>query len=119
MALNYDLTEIKGYKRKVYAAIKSDSGETRYKMKHIPETIVFLTMSVGMREITEKNWERFYNRAHLIETIHGSFYFVTKRGKAVPRYISKDDVKSMIGLKTNASELTTKQFIKRFDTHQL
>jgi hypothetical protein len=119
MALNYDLREIKGYKRRVFSPVKSESDETQYKMKSIPQTIVFLTMTVGMREINEKNWERFYNRAHLIETIHGSFYFVTKRGKLVPRYISKDDIKSMIGLKTNASELTTKQFMKRFDTHQI
>jgi hypothetical protein len=119
MALNYDLREIKGYKRRVYSRVKSESGETQYKMKSIPQTIVFLTMTVGMREITEKNWERFYNRAHLLETVHGSFYFVTKRGKLVPKYISKEDIKSMIGLKTNASELTSRQFMKRFDSHQI
>ncbi len=119
MSLNYDLREIKGYKRKIYSSVKSSSGETQYNMKDIPKTIVFLTMTVGMREITEKNWERFYNRAHLIETIHGSFFYVTKRGKSVPRYITKDDIRSMIGLQTNSSELTTKQFMKRFDDHQI
>jgi hypothetical protein len=119
MALNYDLTEIKGYKRKIYSTVKSASGETQYKMKDIPQTIVFLTMSVGMRTITEKNWMKFYNRTHIIETIYGSFFFETKRGKHVPRYITKDDIQSMIGLQTNASELSTKQFTKRFDDHQL
>jgi hypothetical protein len=119
MALNYNLREIEGYKRKIYSKVKSESGEIQYKMKDIPQTIVFLTMSVGMRTITEKNWMKFYNRAHIIETIHGSFFFETKRGKHVPRYITKDDIQSMIGLQTNASELTTKQFMKRFDDHQL
>lgn len=119
MPLNYDLREIKGYKRKIYSSVKSESGETKYKMKSIPETIIFLTMSVGMRSITEKNWEKFYNRTHLIETVDGSFFFVTKRGKHVPRYITKDDIKSMIGLQTNASELTTGKFMKRFESDKL
>lgn len=119
MPLNYDLRDIKGYKRKIYSPVKSETGETKYKMKSIPETIIFLTMSVGMRSITENNWERFYNRTHMLETVNGSFFYETKRGKHVPRYITKDDIQSMIGLQTNASELTTKQFMKRFDTHQI
>jgi hypothetical protein len=75
-------------------------------------------MSVGMRSITEKNWEKFYNRLHLLETIHGSFFYSRKRGKMVQRYITKDEVKRMIGLEVNASELTSKQFLKRFEKHQ-
>lgn len=119
MALNYDLREIKGYKRKIYSCVKSKTGETQYNIKDIPRSIIFLTMSVGIREITEKNWEKFYNRAHILETVHGSFFYVTKRGKLEPRFISKDDIKSMIGLKTNASELTMRKFINRFEADKL
>jgi hypothetical protein len=36
----------------------------------------------------------------------------------VQRYITKDEVKRMIGLEVNASELTSKQFLKRFEKHQ-
>lgn len=114
MPLNYDLREINQYKRLFK---KAENGNSQ--MKSIPQTIILATMSVGMREITEKNYEKFYHRLHLLETVHGSFFWERKRGRMIPKYITKDEVKRMIGLKVNVTNLTAGQFLKRFDTHQI
>lgn len=115
MALNWNLEDIKNYKRLVYT--KNDDGT--YKMNKIYETIILSTMIVGMREITEENHEKFFNRLRLVESMDGAFFFETKRGKHHPRYIKKEEIKKMIGLRTNASELTRTKFMKRFDNSQL
>jgi hypothetical protein len=113
MSLNFDLRKVSHYKR----LYRKNSNGT-FKLNQISETIILSTMSVGMRSITEKNWEKFYNRLHLLETIHGSFFYSRNRGKMVPRYITKDEVKRLIGLKVNVMDLTPGQFLKRFEKNQ-
>lgn len=103
MPLNYDLSKIKSYKRLI-----TKEGQ----LKEPYSTIILLTMGVGMRSITEENYGKFYNRLHLIETLNGSFFFTDNRK---PLFITKEQVKRMIGLKTNATELTTAKFIKSLD----
>ena len=114
MPLNYDLREINQYKRLFK---KAENGNSQ--MKSIPQTIILATMSVGMREITEDNYGKFYTRLHLLETVHGTFFWERKRGRMLPRYITKDEVKRMIGLKVNVSNLTAGQFLKCFDKNQI
>jgi hypothetical protein len=105
MPLNWDLTEVKDW-----GELFSPTDKEGYqKMLHVPETIITLTMAVGMREITEKNWERFYGRVRLLERIHGAFFYRDKQ----PAYITEEDIKRMIGLHTNSSTLTKAQFLKR------
>ena len=114
MPLNYDLNRIRGYKR-LYK--KSDTGGVE--LKPIPKTIILSTMSVGMREITEDNYKKFFNRLRVIETIYGSFFVVkTKRGFK-QKYITEDDVKAMIGLQTNASEISRSKFLSRIEKELL
>jgi len=115
MALNWNVEDVKNHKRLIYS--KNDDGT--YKMKKIYETIILSTMIVGMRGITEENYEKFYNRLRLVESVNGAFFFETKRGKHHPRYIKKEEIKNMIGLRTNASELTRNKFLKRFDNKEL
>lgn len=107
MPLNYDLNEIKGFKR-LYETSEETTG---VRLKKIPQTIILSTMSVGMRSITEENHVRFFNRLRILETVYGPLLFKhTKRGP-VPRLIELEDVKRMIGLKTNASEISRAKFI--------
>lgn len=111
MALNYDLREIKSYKRLFEKSTETGGS----KMKDVPKTIVMSTMSVGMREITKDNYIKFYNRLNLIENVYGPFFYVRKRGKMIPRHIKLEEVERMIGLKTNASEISRSKFISRID----
>ena len=111
MALNYDLREIKSYKRLFEKSIETEGS----KMKEIPKTIILSTMSVGMREITKNNYIKFYNRLNLLENVYGTFFYERKRGKMNQRHIKLDEVERMIGLKTNASEISRSKFMSRID----
>jgi hypothetical protein len=106
MALNYDLTRIKNYK-KLWE--KSEITQENTQMKEPYRTIIFCTMIVGMREITEENCTKFHERVSFVEKTNGSFFYKNKK----PLYISAKDINRMIGLQTNASLLTKAQFIKR------
>ena len=79
-------------------------------------TLGYLTMSVGIPQITHQNFREFYARVFVIESISGgSRYQVTADGlKQV--VISIDDVKRWIGLKTRAATMTRKQFLGNLST---
>lgn len=111
MALNYDLSEIKSYKRLFEKSTETGGS----KMKDVPRTVVMSTISVGMREITKDNYRKFYNRLNLIENVYGHFFYVRRRGKMIPRPITLGEVERMIGLKTNASEISRTKFLSRID----
>jgi hypothetical protein len=102
MPLNYDLSKVKSYKR-----LFTKEGQ----LKEPYSTIILLTMRVGIRTITEENYGKFYNRLHLLETLHGCFFFKNRK----PLFITREQVERMIGLKTHASDLTTAKFIKSLD----
>lgn len=117
MSLDWNLKKIRDYK-KLYRKI--GEGERGYSptkptftLKSENERIIWLTMIIGMREITEKNWEQFYNRVNFYEKNTDSHLWKKLKNKLVPMYITKDQVQKMIGLSTNASTLTKNQFIKR------
>ena len=71
-------------------------------------------MIIGIREITDKNWERFYNRINIWEKVFGSGYYKRNRKKLVPILVTKEDVQRMIGLSTNASPLSDAKYQKHF-----
>jgi hypothetical protein len=124
MALQTDYTNIKNYKRKLYRKLQEGeygykADEVLYKIKGRLETIIFSTMITGIPNITENNYEQFYNRLHLVETVHGSFFYKTIHNKVVADPIRKEEIEALIGLKSNASTLTLKQFLKRFDKDKL
>lgn len=100
MALTWDATKVTDWKKKTGA---------------VADTMIWMTMFVGMNEITEKNAEEFYARIQLLEKLFGAYLNQTDTETKVtePKYITFDDVKSFIGLTTNASTLTRNQFNKR------
>lgn len=65
------------------------------------ERIYFVTLVTDLGEITEANYGEFYARVKVYETIVGD------------DLITLADVKRRIGLTTNVSNRTSKQFIKR------
>lgn len=117
MSLDWNIKQIRDY-IKLYRKI--GEGERGYSatqptftLRSESERIIWLTMIIGMREITEKNWEQFYNRVNFYEKNTDSHMWKKQKNKLVPMYITKDQVQKMIGLSTNASTLTKNQFIKR------
>ena len=81
-----------------------DNGDDDFRVFSVKtEQLIWLTMSVGIGRITEKNWEKFYTRAYAWQRInnHGSDNLVTA-----------SDVYDHIGLRTNAASLTDSKFAK-------
>ena len=81
-----------------------------YQMKGELQTLIFLTMNIGMDEITKKNYKKFYNRLHFLESQLPSGAYLTYAGESMPYTLEM--IEELIGLKTNATNLTKSKFIK-------
>ena len=86
-----------------------EDGNT-YQMKGEIQTLIFLTMNIGMNEITKKNYKKFYNRLHFLENQLPSGAYLTYSDEPYP--YTRDMIEQLIGLKTNATNLTKSKFIK-------
>lgn len=75
-------------------------------------TFVQLTVHVGMSEVTEKNKGEFFARIHLLEKSNGAFMSVVQKNGLRDRPITRADVDSVVGLSTNASEMSRSAFLK-------
>lgn len=96
MALTYNFENVENYKKKV----RSKRGVL------VANSLVWATMAVGIRKITEKNYKKFYSRLCAFEHLFGCYIYKNSK----PAYITLDEVKNFIGLVTNANELTASQF---------
>lgn len=104
MSLNFNLKTIENYEEVCY------NGD---ELKGQTQGLIFLTMSVGIGEITAKNCVEFYARTRLVEAIHGPMCHRYEEGKP-PIPMPCADValiKAHIGLTTNASLLTRRAFL--------
>jgi hypothetical protein len=102
MALNFDLTKVKN---REFLDNKENASTI--------DMLIYCTMFVGMGEITEKNFVEFFTRVHLLEKVNGTFLKQFDGDKLNPHEITLDDVRNMIGLKTNVSTETRAKFMKR------
>lgn len=96
MSLNWNISKCKDWKR-----LADKKGWP------VTDKLVWATMAVGMGEITERNYEEFYRRLHIIEQNNGTF-FLQHNGQ--PRYITLAEVKRRIGLYTNVGTITKAKF---------
>lgn len=80
----------------------------------ITNALIWATMSVGIRDITEENIPEFYARLRVWEDIAGPMLWGKdeETGKLVERKIEVDDLRKRIGLHTNASSMTRAEWRK-------
>ncbi len=88
MSLNADYRNIEG---------RSKLFDEKNQLRPKAYAVVMMTMLVGMGEITKKNFQEFYRRACMAEAVSGALCQDSKG----PCYITLEDVRQMIGLKTN------------------
>ena len=98
MSLNYDLSHIANWQE-----LLDSSGCTT----PTTEAVIFLTLFVGINEITEKNAVEFACRVHLFETFGDPLL----KGPNGPVRLTLADIQRHIGLKTNATTLTRARFL--------
>lgn len=73
----------------------------------ITKSLIFATIPVGFGTITEANAKEFYTRLSAWERLYGATCY---NGDGSDRFITREDVTKHVGLSTNASDKTTRQF---------
>jgi hypothetical protein len=108
MALHWNVADVKDEKTCWYkTGEKDEDGKDIEKMNAVTNSLIWATMSVGVSEITEKNWKEFFVRLKAVEAVFGPS--VSKDGKSM---ITEKVIFDHIGLYTNASKITTTEFFK-------
>lgn len=102
MSLNYDLSKIKDYDAVCWTEAKEDAAWSPTKkgdkvMNPITNALIWVTMQIGIGEITEENAVEFYSRIHFSEKLFGTN--LSNGGE--PYFLTFEDVRRHIGLKTN------------------
>jgi hypothetical protein len=109
MSLDYELGQIENYKEVCYTG---EPGER--KMSPVTHALIFITMSVDIGRITEKNYLEFYTRAKFAAALFGSSLMkADEHGGYKERGITIEDVRAHIGLHTNVADKTRAYFVKR------
>lgn len=80
----------------------------------ITNALIWATMSVGIRDITEETIPEFYARLRVWENIVGPMLWGKdeETGKLEERKVEVDDLRKRIGLHTNASSMTRAEWRK-------
>jgi hypothetical protein len=98
MALNWNIQDCKNYKQL--------GTEKNWR---VTNSLIWATMAVGLWHITDKNYDEFYRRLHILEQKNGTFLMRDRQ----PYFITKADVKRRIGLRTNASTISKRDFNRK------
>ena len=77
-------------------------------------SFIYMPMIVGIPNITESNWTEFYARVHALELLGGGFRNKVLKSGLKPILFTPAEIKRWVGLETNASVLTRRQFSQKF-----
>lgn len=119
MSLNWNIQDIKDCENvcfevaeetdKVKGVVKGDKT-----LKPLTEALIWATITVDMRGITEKNWKEFAARLMITEKLDGPWLRKVKDGEIIDQFITWEDVKAHIGLSVNVQELRRHIWANRF-----
>ena len=128
MALTWDVTknknayreisieEFKADTRSIFGLPKYDENDKYYQMTNECNLLIFLLgLKIGISDLTESNYERVYNRIHLIEAVNNSAFMSLKNpktNKVKPHFFTLDMVKNNIGIYTNGITKSQAVFLK-------
>lgn len=109
MSLNWDLTKIKNYKELCWEKNEDDASI----LNPVTESLIWLTMGIGIGNITEDNASEVYCRVAMYEKLFGTMLSYWKDSKKVSVAITPEDIYNHIGLSTNVSKETDAAWRKR------
>ncbi len=108
MSLNWNIAKVKEQKTLCWIG----EGE-EVEMRKATEYLLFLTITLGMREITAKNYKKFYARLNMYERLLGSMRsYSIDQHESGDQFYTLAEVEAHIGLTTNASNLTDSAFLR-------
>jgi len=115
--------ETQGAPRDWYVIAEGDEDQIPpgvYMMTQATQALIFLTMSVEIGRITEKNWREFYGRVHAEEKLNGPRRWRRKSETdttSVPIYFTPQEIYDHIGLGTNVSKKSEAKWRKNLLDH--
>lgn len=71
------------------------------------QTVVFNCLAIDIGEITEGNWEEYFQRTYVWERIAGAGMCRWEDEEKIPVYLTPADIKKWIGLHTNVFPKST------------
>src|SRR3954468_15521335 len=102
MALTFDLTKIENYQETGY--------DRDGRLRPVTDLLIWATLHVGFGEISNENADEFYARMMIIHRLHDICIIEDDK----ERMITPEEVRSHIGLTTNAGMNETRaQWIRR------
>ena len=114
MSLNWDISKVKNkddvcYERKTIDGVEDDYLST------VTEQLIWSTMIVDLPGITEANAAEVWERINMYEMCCGPmrYNYDTETKKRTPVYFTKKDILNHVGLSTNVSSKTRKQFLTK------
>lgn len=100
MPLNWNISAVKDWQ-----TLRDDPHQ-----RAITDALLYLTISAGVAEITEKNALEFFERVNILETLHGVFVHKDNGESFDAYHITPADIRRRIGLHTNAAPMTRARF---------
>jgi hypothetical protein len=110
MALYWDLSKVRDCEQ-----VNGDPANPE-NMHPVLHYLLFSCMAVGLRGITEKNKDKFFERLTIYQKMCGSALRYRTGNDVVDVYITMEDIERYIGLKVNVSDETDATFAKRVRT---
>jgi len=110
MSLDWSIGNVDDYLNVCWIENKDEDNK---RLNPVTEALVFATMSVGINRITDKNVYDFYLRSIVAADIYGMPLTFWNADERETRNFHLEEIKQHIGLSTNASTLTTNQFMKK------
>ena len=115
MPLNWNVANVKDHDNVCYYVATKDNmdygmraGESY--LKGTTDALVWLTMSVGLTEISEDNIDEWLYRLGIEYSIHGSTISRCVDGKWEPIYHDENSLRQHIGLETNAGDISREEY---------
>ena len=101
MSLNYDISCVKNWRRK----LKSKNGQVLF------ETLLYTFMVIGVNRITEDGLGEIEERLIRYQRIFGPLITRTNKNKLrIPVVITQDDLRKWLGMKTNIRSMMDAEF---------
>lgn len=106
MALEWDVRKVNNYKTACYSETDevNDKGEVLVRVNTTTERIVWITMAIGMREITKENYLEFATRVLMYQAVNPPH-----------NKLSVKDIQEHIGLWTNVSNDSRSKFMHHME----
>lgn len=115
MALHWELGDIEDYRALYNPTGETDKGGSPlFRLKVHTEYLIWSTMTVGIPEITEENWKKFYGRMHQLELIRGpNIWRNNEDGTETWTWTTPELIRRHIGMGTNAATTEDEEWSKQ------